>query len=102
MPHVYLIHFEEKLHHAGHYLGYSRILTTRIWLHKTNQGARLLKAVNEAGIPWRVVRTWVVDDQELERMLKNQKNSPRFCPICNPALAGKVENHYREAPVFTL
>jgi hypothetical protein len=66
------------------------------------QGAKLLKAVNEAGIPWQVVRTWVVDDQALERMLKNQKNSPRFCPICNPALAGKVENHYREAPVFTL
>ena len=74
MPHVYLIHFEEKLHHAGHYLGYSRILTTRIWLHKTNQGAKLLKAVNEAGIPWQVVRTWVVDDQALERLLKNQKN----------------------------
>jgi hypothetical protein len=44
-----------------------------------------------------VVRTWTVDDQELERLLKNQKNSPRYCPICNPALAGKVENQYQEA-----
>jgi predicted GIY-YIG superfamily endonuclease len=97
MPHVYLIHFEEKLHHAGHYLGYSKILSIRIWQHKINQGAKLIRAVNKAGIEWHVVRTWTVDDQELERLLKNQKNSPRYCPICNPALAGKVENQYQEA-----
>jgi hypothetical protein len=102
MPHVYLIHFEERLHHAGHYLGYSKMLTVRIWLHKINQGAKLIQAVNRAGIPWRVVRTWTVDDQGLERLLKNQKNSPRYCPICNPALAGEVENYYQEAPVLAL
>jgi predicted GIY-YIG superfamily endonuclease len=96
MPHVYLIHFEERLHHAGHYLGYSKMLTVRIWLHKINQGAKLIQAVNKAGIEWRVVRTWTVDSQELERLLKNQKNSPRYCPICNPALIGKVENQYQE------
>jgi predicted GIY-YIG superfamily endonuclease len=96
MPHVYLIHFEERLHHAGHYLGYSKMLTVRIWLHKINQGAKLIQAVNKAGIPWQVVRTWTVDSQELERLLKNQKNSPKLCPICNPALTGKVENQYQE------
>jgi predicted GIY-YIG superfamily endonuclease len=102
MPHVYLIHFEERLHHAGHYLGYSKMLTARIWMHKINQGAKLIQAVNRAGIPWRVVRTWTVDGQELERLLKNQKNSPRYCPICNPTLAGKIENQYRETQVVTL
>jgi predicted GIY-YIG superfamily endonuclease len=101
MPHVYLIHFEEKLHHAGHYLGYSKMLTFRICQHKINQGAKLIQAVNKAGISWQVVRTWTVDDQELERLLKNQKNSPRFCPICNPELAGKVENQYQQTPVVT-
>ena len=101
MPHVYLIHFEERLHHAGHYLGYSKMLTVRIWMHKINQGAKLIQAVNKAGIQWRVVRTWVVDGQDLERLLKNQKNSPRYCPICNPALAGKVENQYQETQVVT-
>ena len=91
---VYLIHFEEKYHHAGHYLGYSKHLWFRIICHRANTGAKLLKAVNQAGIEWTVVRTWPVDSQELERKLKSLKNSPRLCPICNPELVEEVENEY--------
>lgn len=54
----------------------------------------MLRAVNRAGINWAVVRTWAVDSQELERKLKNLKNSPRLCPICNPELADRVQNEY--------
>jgi hypothetical protein len=57
-------------------------------------GAKLLRAVNRAGISWEVVRTWSVNSQELERHLKNLKNSPRLCPICNPELEGNVQNDY--------
>ena len=92
--HVYLIHFEHKYHHAGHYLGYSKHLWFRINIHRSNMGAKLLRAVNQAGIDWMVVRTWAVNSQELERKLKNLKNSPRLCPICNPELQGQVQNEY--------
>jgi predicted GIY-YIG superfamily endonuclease len=92
--HVYLIHFEHKYHHAGHYLGYSKHLWFRINTHRSNMGAKLLRAVNQAGIDWRVVRTWAVHSQELERKLKSLKNSPRLCPICNPGLQGQVQNEY--------
>ena len=91
---VYLIHFQEKYHHAGHYLGYSKHLWVRITCHRANTGAKLLKAVNQAGIDWAVVRTWAVNSQELERKLKSLKNSPRLCPICNPELADHVQNEY--------
>jgi hypothetical protein len=56
---VYLIHFEEKLHHAQHYLGFVESdLLQRIALHQSGRGAKLLAAVNEKGIKWRVVRVW--------------------------------------------
>lgn len=96
MAHVYLIHFDNKLHHAGHYLGYSTCLPHRIESHRNNTGAKLLRAVNEAGISWGVVRTWTVSSQGLEGAIKRQKNTPRFCPVCNAALAGKTENNYQE------
>ena len=92
--HVYLIHFEQRFHHAGHYLGFTKHLWFRIITHRANMGAKLLRAVNHAGIRWVVVRTWAVDSQELERKLKNLKNSPRLCPICNPDLEGQVQNEY--------
>jgi hypothetical protein len=57
-------------------------------------GAKLLRAVNRAGISREVVRTWTVNSQELERQLKNLKNSPRLCPMCNPELEGNVQNDY--------
>ena len=94
LAHVYLIHFEQKYHHAGHYLGYSKHLWFRINTHRANLGAKLLRAVNRAGIRWEVVRTWTVRSQELERQLKSLKNSPRLCPVCNPELAGSVQNEY--------
>ena len=92
--HVYLIHFQQEYHHAEHYLGYSKHLWFRIICQRANTGAKLLRAVNQAGIDWAVVRTWAVDSQELERKLKSLKNSPRLCPICNPELAGEIQNEY--------
>ena len=81
---VYLVHFETKLHHAQHYMGSTRDLESRLMQHSTGQGARLLKAVNEAGIPWKVARTWD-GGWGLERYFKRQKNGPRLCPLCQKA-----------------
>ncbi len=56
---VYLIHFSEKLHHAQHYISFVEgDLLQRIALHRASRGARLLAALNERGIEWKVVRVW--------------------------------------------
>ena len=80
---VYLIHFSEKLHHAQHYIGYvDGDLLQRIALHKVSRGARLLAALNERGIAWKVVRVWRGADRHFERKLKNYKKARCFCPVC--------------------
>jgi predicted GIY-YIG superfamily endonuclease len=80
---VYLIHFQTKLHHAQHYLGFAaNDLMQRIELHKSNRGAKLLAAVNNNGIHWQVVRVWLSGDRCLERKLKSYKKSRCFCPVC--------------------
>jgi predicted GIY-YIG superfamily endonuclease len=83
---VYLLHFESKLHHAAHYIGFAFPETgveKRLEVHRSGQGAKLLRALNEKGIQYWVARTWDEVDRNFERKLKNQKNSWRFCPICS-------------------
>jgi hypothetical protein len=81
---VYLIHFEMKLHHAQHYIGFvATDLAQCIELHRGNRGAKLLTAVNNNGISWQVVRVWLNGDRYLERKLKNYKKSRCFCPVCS-------------------
>lgn len=80
---VYLIHFQSKLHHAQHYIGFVESdLIQRIELHLSNRGAKLLAAVNNQGIRWQVVRVWLEGDRHFERKLKNYKKSRCFCPVC--------------------
>ena len=85
---VYLIHFDRKISHAGHYLGYTANLQERIKLHRSGNGARLLRECKRLQIPWKVVRTWEFKDHDsantFERKLKKWKNSPLICPLCNP------------------
>jgi len=90
---VYLIHFKTKLHHAGHYIGFSKCLDFRIASHRDGTGAKLIRAINQLGIPWIVIRTWRVDGQAFERTLKNQKHAARFCPLCNPQIT-EFQNDY--------
>lgn len=79
---VYLIHFASKLSgHANHYLGYTADLDARIELHRSGGGAKILRAANEAGIEWHVVRTWK-GGRTLERRLKKFKKSRQLCPVC--------------------
>ena len=85
---VYLIHLNTKLGNpdnvrgqAQHYIGYTTNLEQRIETHKSGDGAAMLRAANDQGIEYQVVRTWK-GDQELERKLKGQKNAPRLCPVC--------------------
>ena len=84
---VYLIHFDRPLKHAQHYIGYTTDLDKRFHAHScTGDGAKLLHAVRDAGIGFKVVNTWKDGDRSFERELKNKKNAKWFCPICNPNL----------------
>ena len=86
MSHVYLLHFDSNLAHARHYIGFAdRSVKKRVTQHQQGQGAALTRAVVAAGIGIQWVRTWE-GDRHFERRLKNQKNAPRLCPVCNTAL----------------
>lgn len=78
---VYLIHFDKPFKHAQHYIGYTEHFEERMDCHKHGTGSRLLRAVNKAGIGWKVVRTWE-GDGNLERRLKNWKKASQLCPVC--------------------
>jgi hypothetical protein len=87
---LYLIHFDRPFKHARHYLGFVKRaegLDARLALHRSGNGARLLRALNLAGIGWRVVKTWPDGTQAEERRLKTQRAIPRLhCPVCREAL----------------
>ena len=86
---VYLLHFDRKLCHAGHYLGSTNDLESRLQCHRQGNGARLMEVVAEHGITWRLARTWP-GDRTLERRLKRRKEGRRLCPICNPHAARRA------------
>ena len=96
MGYVYLICFDEKYHHAKHYVGYAEEgIEQRLERHKRGNGSRLLRAVKEAGIDFNIVRVWKDVDRYFERKLKRQKNSKRFCPVCNKKFRrGKSKNNF--------
>lgn len=81
---VYLIHFDEPYKHARHYLGWARDLAARMKEHRNGRGARLMEVIKDAGITWRVARTWP-GTRDLERAIKERHNTPRLCPECTPA-----------------
>ncbi len=82
---VYLIHFDRKLSHAQHYLGYSPNEITfkaRMKNHRAGRGAKILAAATAAGIAWDVIRIWSDAGIDFERKLKRTYNLPCYCPIC--------------------
>jgi hypothetical protein len=80
----YLLHFDQRYEHAGHYTGFaegSRLLK-RLGEHQGGRGARLLEVITQAGIGFRLARTWPGVTRARERQLKNQGGASRYCPIC--------------------
>lgn len=84
---VYLLHFDEPLAHAKHYMGWVEgNLERRLAQHRSGRsGARLMEVVSERGIGFRLARTWKGERSE-ERRLKRCKDAPRRCPICKSQL----------------
>lgn len=76
---VYLIKFAQNLHNANYYLGWSLYHPKyRYKEHKSNQGAKILAALNNLGIDYFIVRIWKNQDRKFERKLKNWKKSRQF------------------------
>jgi len=87
---VYLIHINPSIHHAKHYIGYCPDTPTgldnRLTLHENGRGARLSRVAHELGRGWILTRVWKGKGRKFERKLKDLKNAPRLCPLCNPKL----------------
>ncbi|WP_017654853.1 GIY-YIG nuclease family protein [Fortiea contorta] len=82
---VYLLHFNKPINPnrpAQHYLGFTKDLDERIREHRKGKGARLTQVATQRGISFKVAEVWK-GDRCLEKQLKRQKNSRRFCPICH-------------------
>lgn len=80
---IYLIHFDKPFHHARHYVGFTAKdqVDERLKEHRRGTGAKILRALNECGIGYQVVRLWY-GDRDFERRIKNQNNTGRYCPVC--------------------
>lgn len=82
---IYIIHFDEPLAHALHYVGWcpdgKGALSRRLKKHRDNMGARILQVCNERGISYQLART-LPGDRSRERQIKNTKNTSSYCPIC--------------------
>jgi predicted GIY-YIG superfamily endonuclease len=78
---VYLLHFARPYGHAQHYLGWASKLEQRLAQHRAGRGARLLEVITDAGIPWRLARTWS-GPRALERRLKGWHSGRRLCSLC--------------------
>jgi len=85
---VYVIHARRRLHHARHYVGFTRNLPSRITQHLTGQGAHLTNAFNYYGIAYEPVpaQAGIVHvmpgGYDLEAYVKSWHRARQFCPVC--------------------
>jgi len=97
---VYLLHFDQRYEHAGHYTGFAEGsgLLNRLGEHATGRGARLVEVITQAGITFRLARTWPGVTRARERQLKQQGGASRRCPICLDQHAIPGQRHDQAAP----
>jgi predicted GIY-YIG superfamily endonuclease len=67
---------------AAHYAGSTDYLARRLRQHRRGNGAAIMRAVSERGIPWFVVRTWP-GGRRTERRIKRSHQLRRYCPMCS-------------------
>jgi predicted GIY-YIG superfamily endonuclease len=86
---IYLIHFDTKIGHAAHYVGWTSKggLLKRMAHHRNGTGSKLMAEAKRRGIGWSVVYLWE-GDRHFERYLKDKNGSAKICPCCKEA-AGK-------------
>jgi hypothetical protein len=101
---VYLLHFDQRYEHAGHYTGFAESsgaegsgLLKRLGEHAAGRGARLVEVITQAGISFRLARTWPGVTRARERQLKQQGGASRRCPICLDQHATPGQRHDQAA-----
>jgi hypothetical protein len=98
---VYLLHFDQRYEHAGHYTGFAEGsgLLNRLGEHQGGRGARLVEVITQAGITFRLARVWPGVTRARERQLKQQGGASRRCPICLDQHAAPGQRHDQAAAV---
>lgn len=78
---VYLLHFDQPLAHARHYIGWSQDVEARLREHRAGTGGRLLAALRRNGLTWHLVLV-LPGTRADERRWKRLRWSTRHCPAC--------------------
>lgn len=88
---LYLLHFDPRYRHAGHYLGFAEDINARVRQHVTGsrKASPLVSAAVGAGCTVTLARTWPEGDRTLERRLKRHHQIARHCPLCPPRGRGQ-------------
>lgn len=87
---VYILKLDRPLgndnHRAQYYVGWTVNLPARLSFHRKGRGAAFTRAAVEQGIGFEVV-VWIPGaTRELERSIKNYKNTPKWIAAYNNRL----------------
>jgi predicted GIY-YIG superfamily endonuclease len=77
---VYLLHFDQPIGTASHYLGWAKDLEARVALHRAGKGGRATKALARRGGAFELALTWP-GGLSLEAQLR-RRGPKRLCPLC--------------------
>lgn len=99
---IYLLHFDQPVGHAKHYLGFTGFgsqLEVRLTQHATGRGSALCRALRRQGGTFRLALTFRVPldrARTIERRLKRRGSGTRFCPYCHHTFTA-LRNEKRRA-----
>lgn len=81
---VYLLHFDPRYQHAGHYIGFCQDDSPerRFEHHMAGRGSPLVKAAIAAGSRVHVAQFFPGASRTFERKLKNWGSARKWCPAC--------------------
>lgn len=88
---VYVLHFDDPIAHAQHYIGSTTSPLRRLAQHASGHGSRLCRELHARGIGFRLASlhtTNLTNMRKAERRMKDQKNSSRYCKFCTPKPLG--------------
>ena len=85
MSFVYILHFDKPIspdHTAQHYVGFTKDIDQRIRQHRKGKGSRFCAVAKERVIKF-ILAELLIGERDLEKAIKRQKNTKKFCPICS-------------------